>query len=480
MWLTLLLVIAAYVALHAYVRRHDGWLGLSATGILLLWRTQRGRQAFAALARPQRAWRALGDVGIAAVVLTAVVVISILVVRALSAMQGEGVPVPSPAGLRGAIGLPGINPIIPLGYGLAALIIAIIVHEGGHAVMAYAHGMRVKSSGILLLGLPVGAFIEPEPSDVHAASLRAKDRILAAGPAANLALALVSMLLLSALLTNGLTVAADGDGVGITEVTPGSPAETLGLTPGAAILGVNGEPTPTNEALQDALSNARPGDEITLEWSKSGEIDRGSAKLAASPTNATRPMLGVRTIELRYLAGLHHILARPMDDGIDSFRAPTRESAPGSMLLYLVYPTLTFANGINVLGGEHARFLEPQGALAALPVPVLAGVATMLYWLAWTNLMLATFNVLPIGPLDGGQMVRNTIRSLSIARARIPAYAIAPPTGSDDDLSPTAPEYAKPLDRIARRTRVAVQITTGLTIALLLAPAVFARVGHLA
>lgn len=57
--------------------------------------------------------------------------------------------------------LPGINPYLPLFYGWVALVVALVVHEGMHGVVARNLKFRVKSSGLLFfLAIPVGAFVD--------------------------------------------------------------------------------------------------------------------------------------------------------------------------------------------------------------------------------------------------------------------------------------------------------------------------------
>ena len=46
--------------------------------------------------------------------------------------------------------LPGINPIVPIIYGWLGIVVGIIVHEGGHGIVARSLGVKVKSSGLLL------------------------------------------------------------------------------------------------------------------------------------------------------------------------------------------------------------------------------------------------------------------------------------------------------------------------------------------
>ena len=55
--------------------------------------------------------------------------------------------------------IPGVTSFVPFWWPVIALIIAIVIHEYGHAIQARVHGMRAKSFGLLLLGpLPMGAF----------------------------------------------------------------------------------------------------------------------------------------------------------------------------------------------------------------------------------------------------------------------------------------------------------------------------------
>ena len=85
-----------------------------------------------------------------------VVMVGLLLLTLLSSfIRPTVVEAPSP---RTLVAVPGLNPMIPLGWGLAAFIVALVMHEFAHGLQARAHGMRIRSFGLLLLGpLPLGA-----------------------------------------------------------------------------------------------------------------------------------------------------------------------------------------------------------------------------------------------------------------------------------------------------------------------------------
>ena len=93
--------------------------------------------------------------------------------------------------------LPGINPIIPFWWPAIAFVGALVIHEFAHALQARAHGMRVRSVGLLMLGpFPAGAFVEPEFEELTKAPRRERARLFAAAPATNMYAGLLSWLLI--------------------------------------------------------------------------------------------------------------------------------------------------------------------------------------------------------------------------------------------------------------------------------------------
>ena len=83
-----------------------------------------------------------------------IVMISIMALLIWEAFLVPGIPAeqaPTPDML---IGLPGINPIIPLWYGILALIVGVAIHEIGHGIMTRVAGMNIKSMGVYCSSSP--------------------------------------------------------------------------------------------------------------------------------------------------------------------------------------------------------------------------------------------------------------------------------------------------------------------------------------
>ncbi|MFH1663661.1 MAG: M50 family metallopeptidase [archaeon] len=96
--------------------------------------------------------------------------------------------------------VPNVPLVIPL-HAWISLIIILIIHEGFHGITARKEKLKVKSSGLLLLGfLPIGAFVEPDEKQVKKASPIKQLKVYAAGPAANLASIIVFILIYNLLL----------------------------------------------------------------------------------------------------------------------------------------------------------------------------------------------------------------------------------------------------------------------------------------
>jgi len=121
-------------------------------GFILMIKTQRGKGFLDRVGRFTRFWSWVGDAG---VVLAAAAMVTIVAVLALDASVALREPASAAPTAQEALGIPGINPFIPIGYGLVALIIGVVLHEMMHGVIARSQKIGVKSIGILWLVIPV-------------------------------------------------------------------------------------------------------------------------------------------------------------------------------------------------------------------------------------------------------------------------------------------------------------------------------------
>ena len=81
--------------------------------------------------------------------------------------------------------IPGIT--IPLFEGIIALMVVLVVHEGGHGIIARLEGIKINTTGIALIGaVPAGAFVDPDEKELYKRDALSQSRVIAAGPAANI------------------------------------------------------------------------------------------------------------------------------------------------------------------------------------------------------------------------------------------------------------------------------------------------------
>lgn len=162
--------------------------------------------------------------------------------------------------------VPGVAPLIPgidipLVAGVASLAVLLIVHEGAHGVLSRIAKVRLKSVGLLVLGvIPVGAFVEPDERQVSRLDSTRQSRLLAAGSASNFVWAVIFFALLTAMT---LFVLPGLSGVFVYSTAPGYPAYNA-LTPGTQIFYWNGYKIQTISNAEAATANVLPGEKETL------------------------------------------------------------------------------------------------------------------------------------------------------------------------------------------------------------------------
>ncbi len=264
-YLIALLVFLAYFSL-VYVLRKSKWLerhSMSLYGPFIIWKTRRGREFVGKLASPKRLWNVYGMIALWVCASAMVLIMLLLLWQATIVSRIERPPSPELI-----LGIPGINPIIPVGYGILALVVALVVHELSHGILTRAGGMKLQSMGVLFLVFPVGAFVEPDEKELKSATRKKRSKVYAAGPASNIVLAMVFLALFSGVMMSSVEPSSEGAlAVGVVD---GSPVSRAGLTPTSVIVAVNGTPVSTADEFDHRLAE-RPGTAVSVEYIYAGE-----------------------------------------------------------------------------------------------------------------------------------------------------------------------------------------------------------------
>jgi membrane-associated protease RseP (regulator of RpoE activity) len=299
--------------------------------------------------------------------------------------------------------IPGVNPFLPITYGLAALVITIIIHEAGHGIVARVHNIRVDSTGIVLfLGIPVGAFVNIERDELNRATLKQKSAVLTAGPLNNMILAGACLIAMYFVVSTLSPLPPDPNapqfGVMVISVNGGSLAEGVGIEAESVIQYIAGQQITSLEDLSENLRR-NLGSTVEITWvNKAGDtiVRQVTLPPAVEPGRGT---LGVSVT----------VLSRDPQDVLDTYKNQFSQNP----LAIIIPPTLQqgFVPFSDLMAPKYTSSVFGDS---------FAPVANMLFWLWFINFNVGIFNALPLGPLDGGQLygalIENKARSKAIAK----------------------------------------------------------------
>ena len=275
---------------------------VSLSGPLATIHTQRGKQILTRLARPKRFWRAWGNLGVGAAL---VVMVGSFLLVAVSAYQAVVNPQPSALNEpRNALAIPGVNDFLPLSVApeiVFGLVLALVVHEGGHGLFCRVEDIDIESMGLALLAvIPIGAFVEPDESELLKSDRGAQVRMYAAGVTNNFALSFFALLLLFGPIAGSIAV-VDGYHVGGT--VEETPAAQAGIESGDVITGINGRAVTGPGELESTLAatndtrvivNFREKESVTVRRSavvssaiQSAPLESGETIVSVNGTNVS-------------------------------------------------------------------------------------------------------------------------------------------------------------------------------------------------
>lgn len=338
--------------------------------------------------------------------------------------------------------------------GLFVLILLVVLHELGHAIVAKRNGVKVEEFGIgfppaakkwkvkrSFLGenvtfslnwLPLGGFVRLKGEYDSAkgegtyggSTFWVKTKILLAGVMMNWITAIVLFTILAIIgmpkaLPNQVQLPFDTEirrsPVAIAKITPNSPADKIGLKANDELIKINGQPLTEAEKLP-VITKQNAGKKVRVEYRRDGKEasldvqlnDEKTVKtggyLGVVPNQAEKmystwsaPIMGVATTgQLSYetIKGVGVLLVKTVHGSIGQIfgSAESKESARTDLA----------SVGESVAG--------PIGILGVLfPSVVNSGIEQIIFVAALISLTLAVMNILPIPALDGGRWFTMTI-----------------------------------------------------------------------
>jgi len=360
----------------------------------LMWRTDWGKNFIERISQNKPFWRRVGDVWVVTVFLIMIFMFLLLLWQATLAWQ---IPKSSSVSPKMMIGLPGLNPIIPLWYGILALVIAMVVHEFSHGILSRVANVRIKALGLLMFFFPVGAFVEPDEDEMRSMKKWERMRLYAAGPGSNMVIAIIFSFLFSSVMVASLEPSSEG--VLSASVIVDYGGEEGGLEPWMLITDVENssgnQPIRSSEDFSIVMNSTYAGQIVNVSVLNKGNpetyqvtlSDKGSYYLKYYPDSyetwmSGKGFMGIAVVEPELI--------------VDSLANPG--SSGGSMLQYI---TLPFQK-LQPFPEHFTALFSPTGLVGVIPDSAFWILANSFYWIFWLNLMVGLTNALPAVPLDGG------------------------------------------------------------------------------
>jgi membrane-associated protease RseP (regulator of RpoE activity) len=312
----------------------------------IMWKTKRLRGFINKLANiSPKFWKWFMNIGIF-ISFGAMIVITYLLLSSLSTIAET----PSVSLVIPGVEIPGSPIFVPFVYGIIGLATVIIVHEFSHGILARVEKISIKSIGLLLFTVLPGAFVEPDEDELGKVEKTSRMRVYAAGSIANISLFVVAFLITLAISSFVIPANFHESGIEIERVIEGAPADNI-LKPGMIIQSINGENITSANNYSKVVSTLKPGEMVNV-TANSGNY---SFVAGENPNNKSVGYMGVQAVK-------------------------NFEINDNTLVTYG-----------NTLPWIWFTFLE------------------MFNWIAFLNLAVGLFNLLPMKPLDGGHLLEELL-----------------------------------------------------------------------
>ena len=246
--------------------------------------------------------------------------------------------------------IPGVTisdklPALSFWHWIIAILIVAIIHEFSHGVYARLRNIKINSSGFAFLGPILAAFVEPDEKELKRKKTKDQLFVFSAGPFSNIVLALLVLIIMFFVFVPLGNQVTEVKGIIIADINESLPIKDSGLTKGQIIKEIDGVKLNNIKTLSEFLDKKSPGDMVMVKANESFY----SVKLAPSFQNESKAMLGI---------------------SFSSYKTELKDKFKPFSGIYKIY----------------------------------LWIGLLLFWVFNISLGVGLFNLLPLGPVDGGRM----------------------------------------------------------------------------
>ncbi len=244
---------------------------------------------------------------------------------------------------------------VPFFYWIIAILVIATVHESFHGIIARYYNIKLKSSGFAFLAIlaPIipAAFVEPDEKTLFKRPVKQQLAVFSAGATSNIILGAVFLLIIL-FVVQPLTSSMFQGQVSVAEVTKGAPADLAGLKVDETLVFVDDVMINSSDDFINVMANKTPGSNIQIKT----DSKNYAVTLAKNPKNESKSYIGISILQ---------------------------KSVPT----------------------EAAK--QKYGGFIPAAILWLTGLFFFLYVL---NLGIGLFNLVPVGPIDGGRMLNIALK----------------------------------------------------------------------